>query len=141
VVILVQIEKRWMAPYVGAVVFDVKRQIAEQRDIPLIGNISEVASTGEKIRIAKTNDNALVRGGFSARVERVPRLVRFAWSKAMKFTYAPATELLAAKSWYSFDSEKARNARRNNPACSADRRISDSRRRKAGTLRKSFDER
>src|SRR5712671_797604 len=32
VVILVQVEKCWMAPYVGTVVFDVKRQIAEDRN-------------------------------------------------------------------------------------------------------------
>src|SRR5882672_9760042 len=35
VVILVQIEKCWIAPYVGAVVFDVKRQVAEDRNISL----------------------------------------------------------------------------------------------------------
>src|SRR2546421_5599616 len=75
VVILVQIEKRWMAPYVGAVVFDVKRQIAEDRNIPLAAIFPELRPLAKKFKLQKRMITRCLRGGFSARVERVPGLV------------------------------------------------------------------
>src|SRR5256885_5222976 len=75
VVILVQIEKRWMAPYVGAVVFDVKRQIAEDRNIPLAAIFPELRPLAKKFKLQKRMITRCLRGWFSARVERVPGLV------------------------------------------------------------------
>src|SRR5437667_8355457 len=75
VVILVQIEERWMAPYVGAVVFDVKRQIAEDRNIPLAAILPELRPLAKKFKLQKRMITRCLRGGISARVERVPGLV------------------------------------------------------------------
>ena len=75
VVILVQIEQRWMAPYVGAVVFDVKRQIAEDRNIPRTAIFPELPPLTKKFKLQKRMITRCLRGGLSARVERVPGLV------------------------------------------------------------------
>ena len=52
-VILVQIEKCRMAPDVGAVVFDVKRQIAEQQDIPLTAIFPKLRPLAKKFELQK----------------------------------------------------------------------------------------
>src|SRR5256885_4935898 len=75
VVILVQIEKRRMAPYVGAVVFDVKRQIAEDRNTALAAIFPELRPLAKKFKLQKRMITRCLRGWFSARVERDPELV------------------------------------------------------------------
>src|SRR5207302_6412105 len=72
VVILVQVEKCRMAPYVGAVVFDVKRQIAEDRNISLAAIFPELPPLAKKFKLQKRMITRCLRGGFSAWVERVP---------------------------------------------------------------------
>src|SRR6476646_3844832 len=72
VVILVQIEKCSLAPHVGAVVFDVEREITEDRNMSLAAIFPELCPLAKKFKLQKRMVTRCLRGWFSPRVERVP---------------------------------------------------------------------
>src|SRR5882724_13667167 len=140
VVILVQIEKRWMAPDVGAVVFDVKRQIAEQRDIPLTAIFPKLRPLAKKFELQKRMITRCLRGGFSARVERVPRLVAICVEQCHEVhirLQPPGVARDKILILLRFGKGQERPAQQS-LLVARDRRISDSRRRKARYVTQVF---
>src|SRR5260221_10576956 len=133
VVILVQIEKCWMAPYVGAVVFDVKRQIAENRNVPLAAIFPELPPLAKKFELQKRMITRCFRGRFSALVERVPGLaaIRVEQSHEVRIRLQPPgvvrDKILI---FLRFGKGQERSAQQS-PFVTRDRRISDLRRGKA----------